>query len=215
MPAPPDRLRQLHTLTGVFPLGIFVLGHLITQARVLRGASAYELGQMALTSLPGWRAIELVVLASLVVHGGLGLRLAVSGRPRSPWYAGRTELHSLQRVTGPIVLVFVVWHVATLWVPHASGALGTGMLRPSMIALLSSTWVGVPLAALGYLVGVAACSFHFANGMASFAASAGWFATERARRGASWGAALVGLVVVVLGAETVVALATGAPHFAH
>jgi succinate dehydrogenase/fumarate reductase cytochrome b subunit len=87
------------------------------------------------------------------------------------------------------------------------------MLRPSMIALLSTTWVGVPLAALGYLAGIAACAFHLVNGLASFVASAGLIGSAAARTRATWIAGALGLAVMLLGAETVVALATGAAHF--
>ena len=78
---------------------------------------------------------------------------------------------------------------------------------------LSSTVAGVPLVALVYLAGLAACVFHFANGVWGFLCSWGITVTLRSQRLAALFAGALGLAVFVLGVNTTLYFATGARVF--
>jgi succinate dehydrogenase / fumarate reductase cytochrome b subunit len=67
----------------------------------------------------------------------------------------------------------------------------------------------VPWRALAYVLGLAACSFHLAVGLWTFAMRWGVAVSKRARGRAGALAAVFGLVVFALGARTVVYLASG------
>jgi hypothetical protein len=72
-------------------------------------------------------------------------------------------LNALERATLLIVLAFTLWHVAQIAWPLLLGTFAPSDVRPELIALLSSTWQGVPLLAACYLCGVGAASFYGAR----------------------------------------------------
>ena len=211
MPAPTDRLRHLYMLTGVFPVGLFVVGHVISQLAVLGGPAVYERHQVALGALRAWPLIESVVLLSLTFHIAYGVRrfLTLAGRRRRP----RDPMALPRLVTGGVALAFLAWHLLALRIERARGGISVSGMHAVLVASLSSTTAGVPLVALGYLVGIAACSATFASAVASFVASAGVASSPRGRRAVAVACAALGTAVFLAGADATVHLATGARHF--
>ncbi|MBI4955271.1 MAG: hypothetical protein HY908_24825, partial [Myxococcales bacterium] len=203
-------LRKLHSLSGVLPVGAFLVFHLWTNARALQGERAY--GEMVdgLQRTPYLLVFEILLLASLGFHAlygvvlGLGARHNVRAYPHS-----RNWMYTLQRVTGLFALAFIGYHLYTQWVGVTAGRVAPSELYASLCRDLSTTRGGVPLAALAYVLGIAACAFHFANGLWSFAVSWGIVISRRAQRRAAMLFGLVGIAVFVLGANTVLYFATG------
>ena len=213
MPAPNDRMRLLHTLAGVFPVGLFVLAHVIVQLGVLAGPAAYERAEIRLVAFALWPALEVVVLASLAFYVLYGVRLSFARAPRDGWYVGRDGLHLTQRVAGGIALAFLGVRLVTLRGARARGDLGLGDLHGAMVRALSSTAIGVPFAALGYIVGVAACAVFFANALASFVFATGVASSPRRVRVLGAACAVFGAALFLAGTDAVVMLATGSRHF--
>lgn len=213
MPAPTDRLRQLYLFTGVFPVGLFVLGHVVVQLRTLAGPAAYERVEIAIRAHRGWPPLEAIVLVSLAFHIACGVRffLASLGRPR-----GRTKappIALLRRAASGIALAFVAWHLFAVRIDRAHAGLAPAATHASLAASLSSTVAGVPLVALAYLLGTAACAFHFGSTLAAFVASSGVASSPRGRRAITIACAAFGAAIFVASADATVHLATGARHF--
>ncbi|MFO0553661.1 MAG: succinate dehydrogenase [Polyangiaceae bacterium] len=204
-------LRKIHSLTGVAPLGVFLILHLYLNAHALRGQGSYDVAVRETADTPYLFAIEIgCVLLPLLFHAGYGIKLAFEGRPNASTYtASRNWMYSAQRLTGLLGLAFVLWHMSELWIPRVTGQLDPGAYYPTLCQTLSTTKKGLPLAALGYVFGIAACVFHFANGLWGFCTSWGITATKRSQRVSAVVFGVVGLATFILGANTAIYFATG------
>lgn len=180
----------------------------------MRGAETYEHAAAGFSSDRVVAVLELIGIAiPLAFHAGYGVVLAVRSRTNVAAYPLASNwAHALQRVSGLVTLAFVLWHVVEFPLQVALGRMKPQDFFGALADLLSSTiGGGVPLAAAAYLVGLAAVSYHLANGISGFCFTFGFSTTLRARRLIAAGAFVIGLASFVLGAETVVYFATGAP----
>jgi succinate dehydrogenase / fumarate reductase cytochrome b subunit len=204
--------RRILSLSGVVPLGVFLLVHVVTNARALRGPAAFERAVAFWARLPGLRALEaLVIFAPLVAHAAVGTWLVVTRRPMAEPSPYPPPVRIAVRATAVAALLFLALHLPELRLrAHAGPPPDGGVLRTILEAKLSSTSHGVPWRALAYLAGSACVVFHFAAGLwGSFARTARG-SEARARRVAAWSAGALGAVLWLLLADVVVLHATGA-----
>lgn len=208
-------LRKLHSLSGVVPLGLFVVLHLYTNAQALSGRRSFEDAVRTRSELPYAPVLELVFIGlPLLFHALYGIKLSLSARPNVGRYSTtRNWMYLLQRISGVLTLAFVAYHLWQFRLQVALGNMARGDLFPELCAQLSSTTWNVPFVAMAYLVGVAATVFHFTNGLYGFCFSWGITISERASRAASGAFGVVGVVLFVLGANTVIYFATGSALF--
>ena len=210
--------RKLHSLTGVLPLGVFLTVHLLINARALQGREALDRTARSILSIPLISLIELVgVLAPLAFHAAYGIKLSLASLRAAPARDSPSlppNWTLLQRVTGLIALVFIAYHLYDMRGRVLLGYMTEADVFPALSAQLSSTtsW-GIPLLALAYLAGVAATVFHFATGLFAFLVSWGYVASPRRTRVARTACGVLGLVLFLIGASTVVYYATGSRFF--
>lgn len=204
-------LRKLHSLTGVVPVGGFLLFHLFTNAKATGGQEPYDAAVRDISHLPFVTAIEFaVILLPLAFHMLYGIWIALSGKANVGRYTySRNWMYTLQRVSGLVAAVFIVLHLKDYWWPKMMGTMEPAQFYPALCANMSSTTKGVPLFALWYVFGITACVFHFANGLWGFCFSWGITVSRRSQRMAASLFGVVGLVVWFLGANTAVYFATG------
>jgi succinate dehydrogenase / fumarate reductase, cytochrome b subunit len=206
------RVRRAFSLSGVVPLGAFLVLHLAFNARALWGGSAFATTADALDRLPALPIVEsLLVFAPLVFHGALGLWLVAARRPLAPPAPYPRGMRIAMRATGVGVLAFLAVHLPTIRF-HLPGARpGGGELATLLDAQLSTMWHGVPWPGLLYLAGTACVTLHFACGLWGFYATtrAGRESAARRRR-AAWAAAGLGVLMWATFADVVVLRATGA-----
>jgi len=129
-------LRRLHSLTGIVPIGVFLIVHLITNSSVLWGGFALHgdagLGADAsiLTrgiayfqkevswineQVPHLLLIEISLWLAIGFHSILGLIYIRSGKSNLKHYAFQDNWrYSLQRWSGYIGILFIFYHIATL-----------------------------------------------------------------------------------------------------
>ncbi len=205
-------LRRIHSLTGVLPVGLFLVGHLWSSSRALFGQESYERHLRESREVPYALVLELVlVMLPLTFHALYGLKLAFSGKPNVGAYPeSRNWMYTAQRLTGVLAFGFVVWHVSQYWVPGLMGDLHPSSVYPALCRDLSATRFGLPLAALAYVFGVGACAFHLGNGLWGFCVGWGLAVTERAQRITATVTGVLGLLLFLLGANTAIYFATGA-----
>jgi succinate dehydrogenase / fumarate reductase cytochrome b subunit len=206
------RLRQIHSLTGVIPLGVFLVLHLWTNARAISSQLSFYETKRAIARSPGFALVEtLFIWAPLLFHVLYGLHLTFSknkndGTPSSLGPGARTVL----RVTGILVLGFLAWHIVDLRVPRFRGTLGIEGLYDALAARLSDAGaVGVPWFALVYIVAIGATTLHLSIGAWNFCAVY-VVVSDAGRRRALVGTAVLGSLLFLLGAATAVHFATGA-----
>jgi succinate dehydrogenase/fumarate reductase cytochrome b subunit (b558 family) len=204
-------LRKLHSLSGALPVGGFLVFHLWTNAKALNGQEQFDAAVRDIGHIPYLRLVELgAILLPLAFHAIYGVKLAFDAKYNVGRYSfTRNWAFTLQRITGLLALVFIGYHLWEYWGQKVAGKMAPEQFYPSLCAHMSSTWHGVPLVAIAYILGIAASVYHFANGLWGFCFSWGITVSRRSQRMAATVFGLVGLAVFLLGANTAIYFATG------
>ncbi len=207
-------VRRLHSLSGVVPLGLFLVEHLWTNARAIAGEGSFARGVADIQRIPFLPAVELFgIFLPLAFHALWGIAFMRTSRPNALRYSyAHNWLYVLQRVSGIVAFFFIVAHLWEYRVHKALFGLRSEAFYDTLSAHLSSTAGGVPLLALAYVVGLAAVVFHFANGLWGFACTWGLAVSRPAQRRVGIVASLLGVLLFGVGAMTIVSFATGS-HF--
>jgi succinate dehydrogenase / fumarate reductase cytochrome b subunit len=192
-------LRRLHSLSGIVPVGAFLVEHFISNAFATRGPAAYTKQVQLLSSFPFVVGLELFgIWLPILYHALYGFYIWYRGESNIseyPWSGN--WLYTSQRWTGAIAFFYMVWH--------------TWHLRFTGVHLLS-----YPAAAFGkvqaefqspwavafYAVGILCASWHFAYGLWLFAAKWGIATGDGARRRFGYACVAIGLLFVLVGAVT-------------
>lgn len=193
-------LRKIHSLAGIFPIGIFILEHLFTNSFALQGSEVYDSKIRFLQSLPYLIGIEAILIAlPIIFHGFYGLWLVYLARNNVLQYGYyRNWLFYLQRITAVITLVFVLWHVWTLRINPALAGSEVGFATVSNL-------LNNPVTMLVYPVGLTAAIFHFANGLWAFLVSWGITVGPRSQQVSSVICSFIFLVLTLVGIRALTA----------
>jgi succinate dehydrogenase / fumarate reductase cytochrome b subunit len=208
---------RLQVWVGVVPLAGYLVVHLLTQASALWGPRTHATWASPEPRV-SWLVLELCcIYVPLVLHVALGLRrlarppevptqTLLDANPAAP-PSSRERL--IQPLSGGVLLIFLAAHVLEFRVPLWRGALAPSDYYPELCASLSSTrWGGIPLVAIGYLLGLGAAALHAGHGLYHGALRLGLVAGPRRRLWASC-CSVLGLGLFGLGALIVIDLATG------
>lgn len=168
--------RRLHSLLGVIPIGLFLLEHLTTNYMATKGPEAFNNAAQFLEDLPFRYFLEIfVIFLPLIYHAVYGIYIAFTAQNNLGRFGFfRNWMFMLQRITGILTLIFLVWHVYATRVQVMFGA----DANFDMMANIFSN----PFMVGFYLVGVISAIFHFANGLWSFAVSWGITITPRSQK---------------------------------
>lgn len=184
------QLKRLHSLSGVFPIGLFLLEHFYTNSAVLHGPAAYNRAARALAEIPYVQLVELFGIGlPILFHMTLGVVIATTGQANAGRHGyARNWMYLLQRVTGLVLVAYIAYHV---WSTRLSPEVLRG--ETDLYALMSAQ-LRNPAVFGFYVVGILSASFHFGNGLFGFAVHWG-LATGR---GAQRYAARIGFVVFLV-----------------
>jgi succinate dehydrogenase / fumarate reductase cytochrome b subunit len=193
-------------------VGVFLVSHLWTNARALGGQRPFDEAVREINHMPLLPFIEVFgIFLPLAFHAGYGVKLAFESKPNVGRYPfSKNWLYTLQRVTGLVAFAFIAWHLWEFRVAKLVGKMTIDAFYPTLAEHLSSTTAGVPLLAIVYLLGIAASTFHFANGLATFAFGWGLCVSRRSQRALGVFLAVGGFVIFLIGADTALFFATGA-----
>jgi succinate dehydrogenase / fumarate reductase cytochrome b subunit len=194
--------RKLHSLSGIVPIGAFLIEHILSNYEAVNGPLAYAQQVKFLNSLPLVRVLEWAfIFIPLSFHAGYGLFIALRGRPNVnvyPW-AGNW-MYLTQRITGIIAFAYIVQHV---WRQRFSGVQlpeHPGASFAKVQHELSNPWM---LAI--YIIAMAATCFHFSYGIWLFAAKWGITPGDRARKRFGYVCAALGIVLCLMGFASIYA----------
>lgn len=182
--------RRVHSLLGVFPVGLFLLEHFFTNSFALKGAQSYNDKIAFFESLPYLLAIEAVfIFIPILFHGIYGLYIVYTGQANQLKYGYfRNWMYMIQRVTGVILIFYIGWHVWTTRLSHL--LFGTEVSYQLIQNMIASPVI------LGWMgLGIVAASFHFANGLWSFCIVWGITIGPKAQKRMGW--LTIGLWVVL------------------
>jgi succinate dehydrogenase / fumarate reductase, cytochrome b subunit len=191
VPAPAGRLRRLQSISGLLPLGVFLLFHLLSNLGSRSGADAYDAMARRYQRFPFALAIEILLIgAPLAFHSVYGLYLAATRPPGSPSPTrARRALSVLQRVTGVIVFTFLFFHLWTTRLVEIRDHESVDLFR------LVETAVASPWIRGFYAVGIVAAALHLASGI--WTAPETWGCTPGARGRIALGVGAVTLFLLI------------------
>jgi len=173
-------LRRLHSLTGIIPVGAFLFEHiLISNATAISGPSAYEQQVSFLANLPLVFFLELFgIWLPIAYHGLYGFYIWYQGDSNTaayPWSGN--WMYTLQRWTGGIAFVYIVWHTYTM---RFTGIDLHGDPAASFAKVARE--VHNPWLMAFYVIGLIAASWHLAYGIWLFCAKWGIVSGAKAQQ---------------------------------
>lgn len=191
--------RRLHSLSGIVPVGAFLLEHFISNAFATRGPYAYADQVKFLTGVPFVQVLEVVgIYIPLLYHSLYGFYIWFRGEANVrdyPW-AGNF-MYSAQRWTGAIAFVYIVWHTYTMRFA------GIHLLTNSQAAFHKVQMeVQNPWAGIFYVIGITAASWHFAYGLYLFCAKWGITVSDRSRKAMGTVSVVIALTLILIGMAT-------------
>lgn len=180
-------LRKIHSLTGLVPIGGYLLFHLFENGQILLSAERFE-AQVAFIEGFGWMIlpVEILLLGSLLFHGVYGFFIVQDARPNLvSWPRARNWQYFFQRVTGVVAFFFIGWHV---WQTRAQYYMGHyGFIEAVHVSaewMAQNIWGATGqnwITATAYLVGVVASVLHLTNGLFNMGISWGITVGHRAQ----------------------------------
>jgi succinate dehydrogenase / fumarate reductase cytochrome b subunit len=184
-------LRKLHSLTGIFPIGFFLLEHFWTNSAALVSPGKFDQAAGDLESAPWLFFAEIFgIWIPILYHGFYGIYVWLRGQSNVSEYVWvGSWMYAVQRYTGLIAFVFIGWHVYTeRFLPHGNSTFA------SVHANLTH-----PLYFWIYVIGVTAASVHLGSGVWNFLCKWGLAATASAQRAAGYLGVVVAIVFTVVG----------------
>ncbi len=190
--------KRLFSLTGILPIGLYVILHLYNNSHSLAGGPAYNEYLRQSRSLPYYNVLVWTFLyLPMAFHGLYGLVIIKRGRPnafRYRWF--RNLKYVLQRLSGLGLLLFIPAHVyKTKWEPPMHGYsidfrhMAEGMHEPVTLII--------------YLLGITGVSFHLANGAWDFCYTWGITVGPKSQRAIEILSVLLFAALVMLGLNAI------------
>jgi succinate dehydrogenase / fumarate reductase, cytochrome b subunit len=192
--------RRLHSLLGVIPVGIFLIQHLVVNQFAKSGPESFNKAAQFMEHLPFRYFLEtFIIFLPLLFHAVYGVYIAFTARNNVSRYGYfRNWMFYMQRISGIITLIFVVWHV---WETRLANLFyGTEVNFDMMATILNE-----PFMFWFYVVGVVSTTFHFANGLWSFSVSWGLTITPRSQRIVTYVTLLIFIGLSYVGVSTLFA----------
>lgn len=168
-------IRRIHSILGIFPIGIFLCFHLMLNSAAIFGVDAWSM------VIDGMRSVPMIVLAEIFIialpilfHTIYGFYVVyLSDLPLLRYQYLRNWMFVLQRITAVITTIFVVYHVIFVRIITDS----TMDVMKAMADVLQT-----PIGFVLELIGVWAAIYHFTNGLFTFCITWGIFHGERIQK---------------------------------
>ena len=200
--------RKLHQLTGILPLGVFLLEHFYTNSKAMTGPADFNNAVRDLQSIPYIIFIEIGgIFIPLIYHAVYGLFITWEARPNNLAYPyPRNWFFTIQRITGLILFFFITFHVLNFRLGVIPGLNEVSVAHAPMQAFdIVSREFRMPIIFVVYLIGILATVWHLANGLWLFAVDWGIVIGERAQRYTGYACIAFGLLLLLVGINAQVA----------
>jgi succinate dehydrogenase cytochrome b subunit len=201
-------LRKLHQLSGIMPLGIFLLEHFYTNSKALSGAADFNNAVKDLQSIPYILFVEIGgIFIPLIYHAVYGLVITMEARPNNLNYPyPRNWFYLIQRITGIILFFFITFHVLNFRFGLVPGLNTISVAHSPQLAfdIVSREFRIVPIF-LVYMIGITATVWHLANGIWLFLVDWGITIGERAQRLTGYACIGFGVFLLLVGINAAVA----------
>ena len=207
-------IRRLHSLTGLVPVGAYMVIHLLTNASILNSAGAFQKNVHTIHSLGKLLPVVewVFIFIPLIFHAVIGVAIVRSGQSNTASYGYNSNVrYTLQRATGMIAFVFIFWHVFHMhgWIhiePFYSAvkSMNGANFKPYNAASSAHLAMAGFVIPLLYLIGVGACVFHLANGIWTMGITWGVWTSPKAQDRAGWVTLVFGIGLMIVGSSAIV-----------
>lgn len=203
-------IRRLHSLSGLIPVGAYMVVHLLTNASVIEGPGAFQSNVYRIHSLGGLLPLVewVFIFIPILFHAIVGIALIAGSVPNTTAYPYRANWqYTLQRTTGMIAFVFIMWHVFHMhgwfhqetWLKEVAQPYGGAKFRPyNATSTAGEALQGLFVAAL-YAIGVLSCVYHLANGIWTSGITWGVWTSQRAQDRALAVCGVFGILLAIVG----------------
>jgi succinate dehydrogenase / fumarate reductase, cytochrome b subunit len=162
---------KVHSLTGIIPVGFYMVQHLTLNSFSLAGAAAFDGVILFFEGMPLHLLLALeifVIWLPLLFHAVYGLFIGARGEKNyfsTKYKWSQNLMYSMQRWSGVFLFLFLIYHVsATTIYKYVTGDVERIMYSGWRETL--TQWGGVFL--IVYAIGVLAASYHLAYGIWNF-----------------------------------------------
>ncbi len=188
----PFFLRRFQSLLGIIPVGVFFAEHGFTNALAyFEGLDHWDEAVIFINNLPLLIYMEIFLIGlPILLHALLGFYIWIFCEPNVQHYGyWRNWLYTLQRWTGIIAIVFIAYHVYKLRIEWKFTT-DMKIIESGYVAAYfqKELWHVV-----FYFIGIAATSFHFANGLWNFCIKWGITVGERSQTVSAYICAAIGI----------------------
>jgi succinate dehydrogenase / fumarate reductase cytochrome b subunit len=194
--------RRLHSLSGIVPIGAFLIEHFFSNFVATEGPAAYTKQVALLAGLPFVFFLELFLIwIPIAYHALYGFYIWYRGDGNVgeyPWTGN--WLYTSQRWTGAIASFYMGYHVWHLRFAGEHILSNPAVAFPKVQAEFQNPWI-----LAFYAVGIVAASWHFAYGLWLFTAKWGIVSGDQAQRRWGWVCLVIGIAFVAAGAATMYA----------
>ena len=201
-------LRKLHQLSGIVPLGAFLLEHFYTNSKALSGPASFNAAVADLQAIPYILLVETgAIFIPLIYHAVYGLVITVEARPNNLNYPyPRNWFYTIQRVTGVILFFFIAFHVLNFRFGMVPGLNTVSVAHhpDQAFQIVSREFSLVPIFIV-YMIGIASTVWHLANGVWLFLVDWGITIGERAQRLSGYACLGFGVVLLAVGINAAIA----------
>lgn len=201
-------LRKLHQLSGIVPLGLFLLEHFYTNSKAIAGAASFNEAVKDLQAIPYILLVEITgIFIPLIYHAVYGLVITMEARPNNLAYPyPRNWFYLIQRITGVILFFFILFHVLNFRFGLMPGlnTISVAHAPEQAFEIVSREFRIIPIFIV-YLIGVAATVWHFANGIWLFLVDWGITIGEKAQRITGYACIGFGVVLFLVGLNAMIA----------
>ena len=197
--------RRLHSLTGIIPIGAFLVEHFFSNFVAIEGPAAYTKQVAFLAGFPFVFFLELFgIWIPILYHALYGFYIWYRGEVNVgdyPWTGN--WLYTTQRWTGAIAFFYMIYHTYHLRfsgehiLTNPAAAYGKVQLE------FQNPWI-----LAFYALGIVAASWHFAYGLWLFAAKWGLVSGDRAQRRFGYLCLAIGVLFIAVGAATMYSFLT-------
>ena len=201
-------LRKLHQLTGIMPLGFFLLEHFYTNSKALTGAADFNGAVKDLQSIPYILFVEIGgIFIPLIYHAVYGLVITVEARPNNLYYPySRNWFYTIQRVTGMILFFFITFHVLNFRFGLIPGlnTISVAHHPEQSFDIVAGEFRRIPIFII-YVIGITSTVWHLANGIWLFLVDWGITIGERAQKITGYACLGFGIILLAVGINAAVA----------
>jgi len=212
-------IRRLHSLTGLIPVGAYMVVHLLVNASLLNGPATFQKNVYQIHSLG--KLLPLVewsfIFLPIIFHAVIGVWIVYTGKSNTSVYQYSANWrYRLQRISGMVAFAFIFFHVLHLhgwfhaewWMKGLAEPLGMAQFRPYNAASSLAAAMSGLIWPVFYFIGIVSCVYHLANGIWTMGITWGVWITPKAQQTASKVCAAGGAMLLLVGLSSLGAVLT-------